>query len=159
MKKYPLTIELIPATSMYDNVRSRVSKKTWDLIRRSSYQKANYVCEVCGDNGKNQGYKHPVECHEIWEYNENTGIQKLVGFISLCPICHKVKHAGLSIMKGWSEIVIKQLMKVNNISELEAINIINNAAKLWEKRSKMKWEIDINYLTDDAIISRQLKLL
>jgi hypothetical protein len=34
--------------------------------------------------------KHKVinimECHEIWEYNDEDKIQKLIGLISLCPI-------------------------------------------------------------------------
>ena len=74
MEQYKLTIELVPQTSWYTNVRSNVSKEQWDVIRKKCYAQANNVCEICGDTGKNQGYKHNVECHEIWEYNELTRV-------------------------------------------------------------------------------------
>jgi hypothetical protein len=48
--------------------------------------------EICKETGKTQGYKHNVECHEIWEYNDEDKIQKLIGLISLCPICHLTKN-------------------------------------------------------------------
>jgi hypothetical protein len=85
MKKIKLTIELIPKTCFFSNVRTLLPKKYWDLLRRSSYAKAGYKCEICGESGKNQGYKHEVECHEIWEYNDRLKIQKLLGLVSLCP--------------------------------------------------------------------------
>ena len=83
---YKLTIELVPKTSWYSNVRSNVSKNEWDIIRKKSYEHAGHVCEICGDIGTNQGVKHNVECHEIWDYNDETNEQTLGGLISLCPI-------------------------------------------------------------------------
>jgi len=81
-----LTIELVPSTAWYSNVRSNVSKEVWDIIRKKSYAKANYKCEVCGDVGTNQGVGHKVECHEIWHYDDDSHTQTLTGLISLCPI-------------------------------------------------------------------------
>ena len=61
-KKIKLTIELVPKTAWYKNVRSEVSKDRWDELRKECYRNANYKCEVCGGTGP----KWPVECHEIW---------------------------------------------------------------------------------------------
>jgi hypothetical protein len=36
-----LKIELVPTSSFYSNVRSNVSKKEWDIIRRRAYRNAN----------------------------------------------------------------------------------------------------------------------
>ena len=72
-----LTIELIPKTCWFSSVRTTVKKKEWDKIRFISYEVANNKCQICGDIGKNQGYKHNVECHEIWEYDDLNKIQKL----------------------------------------------------------------------------------
>jgi len=85
-KKPKLFVELIPKTCHYSNVRTTVTIAEWDKIRNLSYAAANHKCEVCGDTGKKQGYKHDVECHEIWDYDDVNHIQKLVGLISLCPI-------------------------------------------------------------------------
>ena len=87
-----LSIELIPSTCHFSNVRTTVKAKEWDKIRLMSYKSAGNKCEICGDTGKNQGYKHNVECHEIWEYDDKNHVQKLIGLISLCPTCHQVKH-------------------------------------------------------------------
>ena len=46
MKKPILTIELVPSTSHYTNVRTILPKKEWDRLRKESYKKANYKCEI-----------------------------------------------------------------------------------------------------------------
>ena len=141
-----LTIELVPKTAWYSNVRSNVTASKWDAIRKKSYSIANNKCEICGDVGKNQGYNHNVECHEIWQYNDVTKEQKLIGLVSLCPFCHKTKHVGLAQMKGEEEIVIKQLMKVNKMTRQQAKDYIRTAFELWRERSKYEWKLDITML-------------
>lgn len=143
-----LTIELVPKTAWYSNVRSNVTASKWDAIRKKSYSIANNKCEICGDVGKNQGVKHNVECHEIWEYNDKTKEQKLTGLISLCPFCHKTKHVGLAQIKGEEEIVIKQLIKVNKMTRQEAKDYIRTAFEVWLERSKYEWKLDITMLDD-----------
>ena len=75
-----LTIELVPSTSWGNNLRSEanLSKDRWDTLRRQSYRKAGYRCEICSEKGPT----HPVECHEIWHYDDETKTQTLKGLIS-----------------------------------------------------------------------------
>lgn len=146
MKHYPLTIELVPKTAWYTNVRSNVSKKEWDRIRKKSYQNAGHVCEICGDTGLNQNHKHPVECHEIWQYDDLNHVQKLTGLISLCPNCHTVKHPGLATTKGKLETVIRQLQKVNSMTFEEAAEYLQESFLKWIDRSQHEWTLDIEYL-------------
>ena len=137
-----LTIELVPQTCWYSNVRSNVTKKDWDIIRKKCYSNANYKCEICGGVGKT----HPVECHEIWEYDDTNLTQKLIGLISLCPTCHKVKHIGLARINGEDQICINQLMKVNKWDRTTTLLHIDEAFKLWEFRSQSKWILNIDFL-------------
>lgn len=137
-----LTIELVPSTSWYSNVRSMVSKKEWDIIRKKCYQMSNYICDICGGKGN----KHPVECHEVWEYNDKTKLQKLLKLTSLCPSCHSVKHAGFRITQGKQEFVIKHLQKVNNIDRETAITLLRESFNIFEQRSKFEWNVDISFL-------------
>ncbi len=139
-------VELVPKTSWYTNVRSNVSKEKWDTIRKKSYKLANNQCEICGDTGKNQGFNHNVECHEIWDYNEMTRTQKLTGLISLCPYCHKCKHPGLAQINGELGIVIKHLMKINDMSENEAKSFLAKAFVTWSERSSYDWTVNIDYI-------------
>lgn len=136
-----LTIELIPSTSWFSNLRSLLSSSEWDKIRRGCYKNAGYKCEIC--NGV--GTAHPVECHETWDYGTD-GIQRLIGLIALCPNCHEVKHFGLAEIKGRKVEAIAHFCKVNNCSKIDAEKYIKEAFELWNKRSNQKWDLNIELL-------------
>ncbi|AKJ73572.1 hypothetical protein SP39_1 [Salmonella phage 39] len=87
---------MVPKTAWFTNLRSHLSKSNWDVVRKKCYAKANYKCEICGGKGT----KHPVECHEIWDFGN--GKITLKGLIALCPSCHEVKHIGwlVSVQRG-----------------------------------------------------------
>ena len=140
MTQPALTIDLIPESSFFRNVRSHVTQQKWNKIRESVFKAANYRCEICNEQGK----KHPVECHEIWEYNNN--VQKLIGLIALCPNCHTVKHFGLAQIMGKEKAAHKHLKKVNQWDNEQADLHIQKAFKLWAERSLIKWELDLTYL-------------
>ena len=143
-----LTIELVPISSWYSNVRSAVSKEVWDIIRKKCYKLADNVCEICGDTGFNQDTNHRVECHEIFDYDDEKHIQKLVGFIALCPYCHLCKHTGFAQIKGKQNIVAKQLIKVNSMSEEELEEYYISVYKQWRKRSEHSWKVDVSYIQE-----------
>jgi len=148
-KKPKLSVELIPTTCHFSNVRTTVTKTEWDKIRFISYEAANNKCEICGDTGKNQGYKHNVECHEIWEYNDSKKIQKLIGLISLCPTCHQVKHIGRTIAIGKEAIALKQLARVNKWTIKQVQTHILEAFEVHRERSKYEWILDISILKEE----------
>ncbi len=143
-KKRILTIELIPETVWYHNLRSMLDKEDWDLLRRWAYRKAEYKCEICGGRGD----KWPVEAHEVWQYNDRSKTIKLVDIIALCPMCHKVKHIGLAQLNGEYDIAIKHLAEVNKWSIEEAERYLAKQVEIWEERSRYFWEIDISFAND-----------
>lgn len=135
-----LEIELVPSTAWFKNLRTLVGATIWNKIRRQCYQDAGHKCEICGGKGR----KHPVECHEVWEFKDNRIILK--GLISLCPPCHEVKHIGLASVRGRLPQATKHFMKVNQITLAEANRHIHAAFKLHTERSKHEWELDLDYL-------------
>lgn len=139
-----LSIELVPSTSWFDNVRTRVPRKEWDFLRKKTYAAANDHCEICGG----QGRTHPVECHERWHYDDEKKIQKLEGLIALCPPCHQVKHIGLAEIKGNYEEALAQLCKVNKWDSIEATEYVQAVFDLWNLRSKHEWTVDISILDE-----------
>lgn len=147
-----LEVELIPSTCHFSNVRTTVTTKEWDKIRHISYEAAGNVCEICKDTGKNQGYKHNVECHEIWKYDDKKHIQKLVGLISLCPTCHQVKHIGRAIAIGKQNEAIGQLLKVNKWTPEEAAAHIAESFEIYKERSKFQWKLDISILKKEPYL-------
>lgn len=144
-----LLVELVPKTCHYSNVRSMVTPAEWDKIRKLSYASANNVCEICKSNGKKQGYKHAVECHEIWDYNDETHTQTLVGLISLCPLCHLVKHIGRAIAMGNEVVAYNHMAHVNKWSQDKIREHILESFKLHKERSKFKWTLDISLLKNN----------
>jgi hypothetical protein len=104
-----LSIELVPSTAWWSNVRSNVSRADWEKCKRFVRARSGDRCEVCGGRGR----RWPVECHEIWHYDDENEIQTLVGLIALCPSCHEVKHIGRAMAMGNLERAIDHLCRVN----------------------------------------------
>ena len=149
MNKPKLEIELIPKTCWFSSVRTAVKPSQWDKIRFLSYESAGHKCEICGDTGKNQGYKHNVECHEIWDYNDVSKTQTLVGLISLCVICHQVKHIGRAIAIGKHQQALNQLAKVNKWTPEQVQQHVLDSFEVHKERSKHEWKLDISLLTKE----------
>ncbi len=137
-----LTVELVPGSAWYRNVRSNVSKDEWARLKGIIFARANYVCEICGGRGK----RWPVECHEVFEYDDARRIQTLVRLIALCPSCHEVKHIGLAGVRGRQGAAIAHLARVNNWSLEDAKLYIEGCFEIWHQRSRHQWTLDISYL-------------
>jgi hypothetical protein len=143
-----LTLDLVPSTCWFSNLRSELPKPDWDKLRRASYRKANYRCEICGGVGP----KHPVECHEIWAYDEETGKQTLEGLQSICPACHGVKHFGFSQIRGNGDQAFEHYCSVNDVDRETAEKEINAEFDLWERRSQVEWDLDLSWLERQGVI-------
>ncbi len=150
-----LVIELVPRTSWYINVRALVGRATWDRIRRLVYQQCANRCEVCGGHGP----AHPVECHEVWAYDEATGIQRLVRMIGLCPACHEVKHFGRAGQLGRTEPARTHLQQVNGWTPRQTTVHIAEAFATWRRRSRRPWTLDLAglapYVTPEELAAIQ----
>jgi hypothetical protein len=142
-----LTIELIPQTSWYKNVRSNISKQEWEKLKKITFSRARYKCQICGGRGG----RWPVECHEIFTYDDEQHIQKLVRLIALCPACHEVKHIGLASVRGRGNSAKTHLAKVNNWSVEDAELYIEGCFEVWHRRSCHKWKLDLSYLKQFGI--------
>lgn len=150
-----LTIELVPRTCWYTNVRSQVPRAEWDAIRRAVYRRAGHVCEVCGGAGA----KHPVECHEVWRYDDGQHIQRLERMVALCPACHRVKHIGKASVDGRYDEAAGHLAAVNGWMAAQAEQYVRACFRTWKRRSRHEWTLDIGILESEryrAWIARQL---
>lgn len=139
-----LTIELVPQTAWFKNLRSLLTVPEWDYVRKKCYREASYCCEICGGVGPN----HPVECHEKWEYDHVNHVQTLTGLIALCPACHEVKHIGLASINGRYYDALEHLAKVNGWQLEEARAYAEEAMEEWERRSRHDWKLNTEYLTE-----------
>lgn len=131
-----LEIEVVPGPSWANNLRKRISKGEWDKIRRKAYADHGHRCGICGIEGR-------LECHEIWQYDDDRHIQKLAGFIALCPRCHNVKHIGLAAERGLYDEAVEHFMNVNNCSKEEFKNYEKEVFARWRERSQYQWHVDL----------------
>lgn len=150
-----LTIELVPQTCWYSNVRSEVSAQIWELLKKRVYQKANYRCEICSGKGD----RHPVECHEIWDYDDKQRVQTLTGLTALCPACHECKHIGYATIQGRGDIAATHIAKVNNWSPAQADLYIKKCFEIWQARSLVEWTLNISYLNSTLTQTTAVKNL
>lgn len=137
-----LEIGLVPSTCWFSNVRSAVTKADWEVLKKATSERAGRKCEICGGVGP----KWPVECHEIWHYDDVKKVQTLKGLIALCPSCHQTKHIGLAQIRGKGTEATIHLAKVNGITLKEATAYIESAFVVWRERSKHQWKLDIDFL-------------
>jgi len=143
-----LAIELVPATSWGANLRSALHKRDWDTLRKRVYRLAGFRCEVCGGKGR----KHPVECHEVWDYDDETHVQKLIRLIALCPACHEVKHFGRAERVGRGDRAFLHLMQVNGWEAERADRHLREAYAVWDRRSHHEWTLDLSWLDEFGIV-------
>lgn len=141
-----LGVELVPRTCWYSNVRTNVGSADWQLCKTYVRERSGDQCEICGGVGP----KWPVECHEVWEYDE-TGtdyVQRLVDLIALCPRCHEVKHIGRAEAIGNLRRAERHLMAVNGWSNSVTTAYLELVFDVWRRRSLHNWTLDISMLTD-----------
>jgi hypothetical protein len=150
-----LTIELVPKTSWYHNVRALTDELGWDRIRRQVWRQADYRCEVCGGRGP----EHPVECHEVWRYDDRTCVQLLVRMIALCPACHQVKHLGFANVKGKGTQAQAHLARVNGWTLEQADVYISQAFQVWAQRSQGAWTLDLEGLRPYVLGSEYARIV
>ena len=139
-----LTIELVPSTCWCSNLRDHLSADEWNVVKKHTAKLAGNCCEICSGVGP----KWPVECHEVWSYDDKNKIQTLIRTIALCPDCHQVKHFGLASINGQAEKALNHFMKVNEMSYERSIKYIQKSFDTYEKRSKKEWTLNIDWLNE-----------
>lgn len=136
-----LTIELVPATTWYSNLRNQLAREDWDKIRKRAYVDAGHQCAICHAKSK-------LSCHEIWAYDDTHHVQTLEGFLALCDNCHMIKHIGFANIQASQglldmELLIRHFMTVNSVSREAFEQHRDESFALWERRSKHHWRTDL----------------
>ncbi len=81
-----LEIDLVPSIAWGKSAAKVMKPGEWKLVRGEACMESYCFCVVCG---KGPG---PVSIDELWEIRDR--VYTLVGFRSLCVMCHNSKHFG-----------------------------------------------------------------
>ena len=142
-----LTVELIPKTAWGQNVRAILPRAQWEVVRKKCIEAAGNKCEICGRKGTPKR-RQKLECHEVWQYDDNRFSQTLIGFVALCPACHKVKHLGQAFKIGRGERAMRHLAKVNNWTHSEVLEYLDEVFDTWLWRSQYDWTVNTDFLKE-----------
>lgn len=151
--KWPLYVDLIPRTAWFSNLRSELNEAEWTALKRRTFDAAGWVCEVCTCKGP----KWPVECHERFNYDEETGVQTLTGTIALCPSCHESTHMGFARTRGREAEAMAHLMAVNGWTDPEARQHVQEAMRTYGRRSARDWQFDARWLLGRLDLSEETR--
>lgn len=138
----PLAVELIPRNCWGTNVRSYVAAHVWNMIKDHTVNATLCRCQACGVRGDRWSF----DCHEVFEYDDTTRIQKLTALMALCRSCHEAKHYGLATRSGRGPEALAHLCKVNGWNIAEATKYLLEQFEICTKRSISLWGLDLKLL-------------
>jgi len=135
-----LNIEMVPTSAWGQNLRLSIPASKWDKLRKAVHEKNGNKCETCGSD-------YRLSCHEEWDFNEETGIQKLNCLGSVCGMCHHVAHIGRSkqlASQGVLDIdaVVQHFLTVNGVGMEVFAQAESEAINKWLRQSTIEWKPD-----------------
>lgn len=145
-----LFVDPVPTSCWFTNVRSCVSQRDWERLRRMITGRAGHRCEVCGA-GEDRSVSRWLEAHERWDYDETAGVQTLRRLICLCSDCHCATHFGLAELRGRRDEALEHLRAVTGMSEEQAEDHVIVRFVIWETRSERSWTLDLSMLTEAGV--------
>ena len=152
IRKFTLSIELVPSTVWYANLynfyKNNDQMEIWHELKQYLFEREGHHCWICKKEVRN------LEAHEFWEYDDYTHVQKLIAIHHLCDLCHKIKHIGLwcytpdgqaklKRQQLTREDLVKHFCTVNNCTFEEFQNHEDSAFKEYSGRSKFRWKQDL----------------
>ncbi len=139
--KRKLNFELVPDGCWGLNLRSVLSPKQWEYIKKIAREKSEGKCMICGLKTEK------LDNHERWSYDEKNHIVKLTDILAVCKKCHNTIHIGRTQILGNDEIAEKHYMKVNGISYAEYREDLGKANEENIRLSKISdWVMDLSFL-------------
>ena len=140
-----LELHLIPQSSFYQNVRKLLGSR-WDTLSRQVRSERDFTCEICGTKPKST---KDVHLHELWSFDDDKKVQKLIGFQCVCVDCHNVHHWGLSQIRGLNmNILMNHACKVNKCDSVTFKDYVYKSFADWQKRSQIQWTLDMSELEE-----------
>ncbi|WP_214108533.1 DUF5710 domain-containing protein [Acrocarpospora catenulata] len=145
-----LFVDLVPSSCWFTNVRTCVSGKDWERLRRMITGRAGQRCEACG-RAEDRDTRRWLEAHERWAYDDATMTQHLRRLICLCTDCHTATHFGLATIRGKDTEALAHLRTVTGLTPTQAQRHVDEAFQLWQHRSRFTWQLNLSILTNAGV--------
>jgi len=137
----PYYIELVPEGSWEKTPsqlarRQQTFKARWEAIKRRELERADFRCEICRADGL-------LECTEMWSFDDDNHVQKLVGYKVVCPGCLSILRINRTVQLGDLEMALSHFMRVTGFSEDDLKAATSAALNIWKRRSQQNWRLDL----------------
>jgi hypothetical protein len=129
--KLKLVPILVPRPLWGINAHDLLDRESWQRMRRDTFSRDNLRCIICEQ-------KRPLECHEVFSYDDITGTATLVRLESRCADCHACNHLGRLLKRnprGFKQ-ALASIGRLNRISPPEVISLVQEAFKLHKSRTR-----------------------
>ncbi|EIE24711.1 hypothetical protein COCSUDRAFT_32797 [Coccomyxa subellipsoidea C-169] len=108
-----------------------------------------YRCAISAGQGSDP--VAPVVCQEVWSFDDEAGIARLVGLQALCPEVHLAKHVLVQVDDKQRQTAMWTLQAMNEWSIMEAEEYLQYLEGVIQQRNKMKWRLDMSWLQSKGI--------
>ncbi len=144
-----MEIELVPEPLWGRSLYHLLPRDRWGSLRSFVLREEGKKCYICGLTHSK------LNLREVWEYDDESRVQKLFGVHLICELCHMVKHIGYWCYteEGKKELkkhglsredLIKHFCRVNNCSVEEFLRHEEESLKKWMERSMHRdWRQDL----------------
>ncbi|MFI7529502.1 hypothetical protein [Nocardia salmonicida] len=137
-----LAVELVPKTRWGADLRSELPAREWKRLRGIVCEAAGNRCEICDGVGR-----RAPDCNEVWEYDDQQQIQRLVRLEALCAACYAVKHLGREYAGEQAEQARSHLAEVNGWTPTQTDLYLEQQFEQWRVRSEKEWTFDLSALS------------
>lgn len=140
----PHVVDLIPSSSWCASLANMLTGSSWKVVRDVATARAG-ACEECGAMGV------PLECHEIWTYDEDAGIQTLRELRAVCGPCHETHHLGFASIRGRYAQTMLRLAALNRLMPSELGEYEAEVFARFDRRSSIAWSLDLSLTSSNPL--------
>lgn len=157
-----IKIEVCPEKCTGINLHSHniIDELLWSKISHLIRSRQRGICQCCGvtPHGGATAEMSTLVAHEVWYFDKENHVQKLIDIVCICKRCHLTIHyANLLRNKNINEresfISKAHYMEVNHCSEIDFERELNEALALYRELNLIEeWTLDISYVLEQGYI-------
>ena len=133
---------LVPALLWGMSGHRRLSQRHWRRIRSQVLDAAEGRCRYCGD-----AYATGMICDEVWHYDPDGQVARLMELQIICRACNDVIHLGQARSRlgpRATDAARDRMARVNGTSGSEAQEEINSSWMRWHRLGMVpRWTIEV----------------
>jgi hypothetical protein len=120
-----------------DHTAYRVLRRgtRWKQIRQDFLLAAGHRCATC------RACRRILSCHGKWTYDDRLSTATLTSFTILCADCAIATNIAQAIRRGFGDLAVRQLSRVNGVSFAAAEALAREAMATWRERNKKSWRL------------------